>query len=753
MKPANLHPALSNSALGASLAVVLLSGMDFGARAQTPAATPTTPPAGTNTSGPLVMPGVTVQGTAPDNTLRGTTGLSRMPGPIQSIPQTIDVISKEVMQQQGVTTLDQALRMVPGITSSVGEGGGGVQGDQFRIRGFNAQNDIYVDGLRDFGTYQRDTFTYDDVEVLLGPSGLLFGPGSVGGVINANSRMPHLGNSYGGTATAGMGALMRGTIDLNQQIGPTSAIRLNLLGQSYTGVVGRTGQDGTRWGIAPSLALGLGTDVTFTVQYLHYQYDQATDTGVPVLTRPASTVGQPATEYGLPRSNWYGTRNDRDKNSVDRVTARLKYEATDWLTLTNDARVGYQKRDFAYTILSCTAACLTNFFNGTGTPTYAVSAGASAPYSQTTWGIQNIAGGQARFDTGPLRHEVNFGLDTWYESNERTGFEYNPARPGGNFLAPNDANNSYATRRSTLATATRETNTTAVGVFAVDRVWFTPEISIIGGLRWNRFNTDYQQYGPTPPMTTANASTSFVDPRAALIWEPTTNQTYYFSYATSATPPGSNFVTLPGQATVNNSLFEPERNTIFELGAKWSVLDEKLGLTATLYRIQKSNAKETDPLTGLVIASGDTQRNQGIELGATGRVTDRWSVTARYTYMDSETTDSLTLANIGKRVQFVPKHAMAVWTTYDLFPEMPYNMTIGGGITWRSQAYLNPANTQEVPANFSLDAMISHRINDKLSVQLNGYNLTDARNYNTLFNSRVVPSPGRTVTATLIADF
>lgn len=478
---------------------------------------------------------------------------------------------------------------------------------------------------------------------------------------------------------------------------------------------------------------------------MYYQYDQATDAGVPVLTPPGETIGRPATEFGLSRRNWYGVENDRDKSLVNRVTTKFKWDATDWLTLYNDTRVTYQKRYFAYTIISCTGTCLTNFFNKTGVPVYAVS-GASAPYNADTLAVQNIASGQARFELASLRNEANFGVDYWFQNFERRGLMYDPSRPGGDLWSPNDQNNNYPTIPSIANNALRKTDNTSLGLFFVDRLWFTPQISAIGGFRWNRFTTDYNQDGPLTAPLAANNDSNFINPRAALVYEPTPAQSFYFSYATSATPPGSNFATLPGQATVNNSLLEPETNRIFEFGAKWSVTED-LGLTAALYRIVKSNAKETDPLTGAIISSGDEQRNQGIELGATGRVTPAWEVTARYTYMQSKILDSLVPATIGNRVQFVPNNALALWTTYDFYQGTRYNFTIGGGVTYRGEVFLNSANTQEAPANFSLDAMISHRFSDNVQLQVNAYNITNRVNYNTLFGNRVIPAAGTTVLA------
>jgi catecholate siderophore receptor len=165
------------------------------------------------------------------------TGLSVLPGPIQDIPQSIIVIPQQQLREQGVTSLEQALRNVPGITVTIGEGGT-LNGDQFKIRGFDAQNDVYVDGLRDFGVYTRDSFAFQEVQVLKGPSGTMFGRGSTGGVINTVSKPPFLGSLYSVDGYIGNGDYYRGLADANVQINETTAFRVNLMGM-YTGVVDR----------------------------------------------------------------------------------------------------------------------------------------------------------------------------------------------------------------------------------------------------------------------------------------------------------------------------------------------------------------------------------------------------------------------------------------------------------------------------------------------------------------------------------
>jgi catecholate siderophore receptor len=730
--------ALNNTASQAALVAGWALGLPTAVLAQTaaPTAMPET----------VILPTIDVQGTAPANTLQRQAPVGRLPGMIQDTPQVINVIPRELLEQQNVTTLEQALRNVPGITSSIGEGNGGVSGDQFRIRGFNAQNDIYVDGLRDFGAYQRDAFTYEDVSVIKGPSGFALGTGSVGGGVAVSSRLPHLGNSYSGVATGGMGPFARGTVDINQQIGDTTAIRLNLMGQSSR-LVDRDDVDSKRWGIAPSIAFGLGTPTTLTLQYLHYEYDNATDGGVPIIT-PTGRVGRPATEFGLPRGTYYGVSGDRDKVTVDQVTARISHQATIWLSIANDTRLGFYDRDYAFSPVTCTGACTTGFLTGRN-PAIAYTGGAS-PYSQSSWSIQNITTGTAKFTTGPLRHELVAGVDLWREEVDRSGYSYAVARTGTIRGGQSD----LSLPVNPVSSNKRETNTSAFGLFANERLWLTPELSLVGGLRWTRYQVDHEAGTPGAALTNdIDKSVNVVDPRASIIFEPLRDTTFYGTYSTSSTPPGSYFTTFPAAVGSFNSDLDPERNTLFEVGAKVGFFQNKLGLYGALYRINKSNSVEVDPLTNVVSQTSDKQRNQGVEIGVTGQPLPNWTINANYTYMDSETRRSSTAANVGKRVQYVPENAASIWTTYEINPGQPYNLMLGGGMTWRDKVYLDAANTAEAPANLSFDAVVSHKINDNLTARVNGYNLGDALNYEALFGNRAIPSAGRTVLFSLAADF
>src|SRR5205085_10804384 len=177
------------------------------------------------------------------------TGLATALTTVQDTPQAISVIDAAQLQNRGVGTLEQALRTVPGITVAIGEGGT-LAGDQFKIRGFDAKDDVYLDGLRDFGAYTRDSFNYEEVQVLKGPSGLMFGRGTTGGAINTISKSPFLKDRYSAAIEGGNGDHVRATADLNYAFSDTGAVRLNLM-VTDTGVVDRDVVHATRWGIVP----------------------------------------------------------------------------------------------------------------------------------------------------------------------------------------------------------------------------------------------------------------------------------------------------------------------------------------------------------------------------------------------------------------------------------------------------------------------------------------------------------------------
>ena len=248
-----------------------------------------------------------------------------------------------MIQQQGATTLRDVLRNVPGITYQAGEGGGGLPGDTLTMRGFGASSDIFVDGVRDVGAYTRDAFNLEQVEVVKGPSSTFGGRGSVGGAINLVTKSPHALPDYGFSLNAGTAESKRGALDVNVPLSTDdgAAFRVNAMWNDEK-VPGRDVVENQSWGLAPSLALGLGSATRFTAAYQHVSQDNVPDYGLPWAALDASPE--------VDQSNFYGLRNyDFERISSDSGTIQFDRDLSRAVTLRNVTRYGETIRDHAIT--------------------------------------------------------------------------------------------------------------------------------------------------------------------------------------------------------------------------------------------------------------------------------------------------------------------------------------------------------------------------------------------------------------------
>ena len=659
---------------------------------------------------------ITVTGPEQRNTMERQPSLDRLPSSIQDTPQGISVVPQELIEEKNITTLREAVRNVPGISINAGEGG--AQGDTLTIRGFSARGDLFVDGARDPGQYNRDTFNIDLIEVLKGPSSLLFGRGSTGGVINMVTKAPTLERSNNAEISFGNGPFYRGTADLNLPVGLTTAVRLNVMGQA-SDTVGRDLAEQRRWGVAPSIGIGLGTDTQFTLSYLHQEENNRPDYGLPYV------FGRPAP---VSLDTFYGLTDDNEDVTVDLLTAKLDHVATDWLKLSNTLRAGYYTRDATTTAPRVNAVV--------GTPLSAIRVTRSRPsLDSDTLTVNNQTTATADFNTGPLGHTLVAGLELGYDDADTKRFGFT-GLPTASLFDP-DSNEGVGAPR-TLTTNTSAEATT-VGVYAFDQIRLTDEWSIVGGLRWDRFDAESEEkvVGVSLDRTDTMWST-----RAAVVYEPNDQQTYYASYGTSFNP-SAEFVSLSA-AQVG---LEPEKNRTFEVGAKYSLFDSWLGLSGSLFRIEKTNARTVDPVNASVTILDGEQRVDGFEFEANGRITDRWTVLAGYTYLDGEITEAND-ATKGKTLQNTPEHSGFGWTTYEVLE----GLEVGAGAYYVGNRFANNTNTVKVPDYWRFDAMVSYTIND-LRFALNGYNLADEDIYEGVYPGHVIPGAGRTFVLSASARF
>lgn len=708
---------------------------------------------------PVAAPAGIVSGLSSPNANTATTGLTTRPGTIQGTPQTVNVVTEQVMREQGVTTLEQALQNVPGVTVAVGEGGGATNGDTFRIRGFNASNDIYNDGLRDFGAYTRDSFSLESVQVFKGPSSDAFGNGTVGGAINTVTKTAKAGNFYSADILAGTGFWGRGVVDLNHQINSNQAIRAYGMVNKQD-IVGRDNVKSDRYGAGVSFITGLQDRTQWALNYVYQNNERTSDYGVPMISNgPGFTASKanpalPVTEFGVPRGNFYGKDLDLDRTNAHILTSKLQHEVNPNLTFYNNTRLGYYDRDFATTVPSCSGpACAGAFFAG-GNPNINFGGG-NPSFTQETWSIQNTASGVARFNTGPFRHELVAGIDAFHVENDRQGRSIVGTKALSTIRTPVfESNGSYGFTPNPWNT--RDSKATSVAVFAADRLWLTEQLSILGGLRWENYSIDYTQRNTVPTAMVPNPpgnfsrteEASYLTPKAAIIFEPWRNQTFYVSYAEGAVPPGQLVTTTGSPVGQNTPGLQVERTRTYEGGFKLNTPDSRIGFTGAVFQVTKNNALFVDPVTGDLTATGERIRVEGFEAGVTGAITPEWTLSLGYAYLDSTILASGTAANIGNESLGVARNNVSLWTTYNLSPLFNIatgKLTAGLGVFYRDQVFADSGNTNLIPSSFTMDGLLSYEW-QKYRVALNVYNLTDELNYNTFNSGRAIPSAGRTVT-------
>jgi catecholate siderophore receptor len=767
-----------------------------------------------------------------------STGLSVMPATIQDTPQAISVIGDVQLKQQGATSLEQALRNVPGITIAIGEGGT-LSGDQFKIRGFDAKDDVYIDGLRDFGSYTRDSFNYQEVQVLKGPSGAMFGRGTTGGAINTISKSPRLDDFASVDGYVGNGDYYRALADINHRLGDTTAARLALM-YNDTGVVDRDHIFSKRWGAALTVETGIGTDTQASVSYLHQHWNGRPDYGITIVQKPGDITALPATEYdiGVSRANFLGFLDDVDRGDADILTVRLSHQVNDKVSLTSDTRYGSYRRYFQYSTLDqCAAACTAALFDGNPSTIAYGGIGGSSPYDADSWGLQNISTARIDYDVGRLKNQLIAGVDLSRQVNNRQYFAYTlpapyatrPAMPhpidkpdpnfpagytlfrpvpGQNLNCSGSGNCTTTFGGATVFTNVAGTATlksrgeaTDAGVFLSDRLWLTDQISVIGSLRFDRYTAQLDSLlynGLTSPVGGLKVTSNLKSPRVSLVFEPSDRQTFYVSWGKSQTPQGASIVGSGGSAlTISAKDLKPEDSKIVEAGAKVLIPSTRLSFTASIFDIKKDNALQADPATGFLQAqSGERQEVKGVELSLTGQITDAWTVSASYTYLDAKIKDSysnctvtaasatgtpttiacpvgvatafpvLNTVALGQQVTFVPKHAAALFTTYNFDNLLP-GLTAGGDVTYQSKlpvAYtarsvsyanrsvLTAARLAQAPENITIDAFAAYETG-RYRVAINVYNLADRLNYTQVWANRAVPAAGRTVIFSVGANF
>lgn len=692
----------------------------------------TTPAAAGETLAAATQPEqVIITGMRPDDYKIEVPNLSKLTEPLIDTPQSIQIISDQVLQDRAATNLNDALRNVPGI--SLGAGEFSFQGNSPSIRGFVARTDMFLDGIRDFGNYYRDSFNLQQIEVLEGPSSILFGRGSTGGVINQVSRLPSLDPIRSGTLIGGTDLTRRVSVDIGEplpDLAEGAALRITAMGHQQKHA-GRDTAEDNRYGFGPSLALGLGTPTRLTAAYFHQSADDVPDYGLPWF----GSVPAP-----VPRQSFYGFTSDFLKTSADVVTLKAEHDFSTRLSVRNQMRYAYYTRDFRITEPIITAPLDTPL--------------ASIAVSRNIWSGDSIetmiwdqADATVHFGTGFVQHSLVVGIEGGQETSKPNFFN-SAGVPTVPLLAP-DPHQPF-TAAVTFPRQKNDTTGTSFAAYAIDTAKLSEQWEVNLGLRWDYFAADYTATRfstTTPGLVIGNDALLRIDRmtsyRAALVYKPETHGSIYLDYGTSFNPSAESlsFIVNARAFGISNAFLAPEKNQTVELGTKWDILNNQLSLTGAVFRLEKSNARVPDPTNpGFNMLEG-TQRVDGISLNVTGRVTENWQLTAGYTLLDSHVVKSAAgAAPEGAPLANTPKHALTFFTEYRLTPMFEIG---GGGQYVSSRLAQNVPPIKKVPGYWTFDLMAKYDLSERTSLQLNVNNIFDKYYYDQLHPFHVVPGQGR----------
>lgn len=688
---------------------------------------------------------------------------SKFVAPLLDTPKSVSVISKQLIEDTQVTTLSDALRTVPGITLGAGEGGN-PNGDRPFIRGYNSESSMYVDGVRNATSQNREMFAIEQVEVTKGSASAMGGAGTTGGSINMISKVAKPGDFLEGSVAGGTDDYQRITLDGNKDFGNGIAARVAIMGHHNEKAGQSDGAEYKRAGFAPSISFGLDTPTRATLSYYYLKTDDTPDSGVPYQydTTLPGTAGKPVT---VKQGIYYGW-NDRDfqKQENQLGTIKLEHDLTENLTLANTAVYGNSKNNYVWTQPDDSQGNVAQGQVWRRTNTKITD-------TNTFTDQLSLSG---KLNTGSLIHSFNTGAEYSKQDSDRGNYTFkdttangsNPnngtsqwnLKPGGTLgacanpdMGLGAASNYWCTSLnnpnpndpwlgSTIANpVTSNVTTKNTSVYALDSIKINPQWILDLGIRWDKFETTLNNY---ETQKTYSSDHDFFNYQTGLTFKPAENGSIYASYATSSNPigvdagDGSEGISAPGgrgpteeQAIANNNL-KPEEVRTMELGTKWDLLDKRLNLTAAIFRTEKTNTRVTDT-DGYTRNSGET-RVDGIELGANGNLTDKWAVSAGYTYLDSEIVDDGPKdANEGNQVQNVAKNSATLWTTYAVLPQL----TLGAGAIAMDKVYGDAANTKYVPGYVRYDAMARYNVNKNVDLQLNLNNLSDKRYFTKAYAS------------------
>ena len=623
---------------------------------------------------------------------------------IRDIPQSISVITEEQIKDQSLLGLKDAIQYSPGVMAGQGEG----NRDSIWFRGNQSTSDLFVDGVRDDVQYFRDLYNIDRVEVLMGPNGMIFGRGGVGGVINRVVKEATWENKNEIKIQGGAYDHKRSSIDLNNRIDETLAVRVNAMIEDSGSF--RQGVESERKAINPTFTFK-PSDKTRVVVGMEYFNDKRTsDRGIPSVDN-----GLKSYPYSTSRSTFFGNASQSPNEAiVKNGYAIIDHNFGNGVSVKNHTRFSdydkYYQNVYANSQVSNGLVTIDGYYDNTQRQNF---------FNQTDLTYN--------FKTGSVSHKLLTGLEIGLQENQN----YRIVNSGSDPTPL--ASNPYALL-NWQSTKSRNTATDIYNqaIYFQDQIYLNEQFQIIAGLRYDKFKTKFND--SVAPANSATINDQFISPRVGLVYKPIEPVSLYTNYSLSYLPrTGEQLTSL----TSSIKSFDPEKFTNIEAGIKYDLL-QSFSISSAIYRLERSKMAITDPSNSSNIIIVDGQITKGFELGLAGKLFDSYSMYGGYTYQDAEITKNQgtgpTQILSGATLGHVPKHTFSLWNKY----EINETWSAALGFVSRSNMYAStPTTTTAVnlPGYTRLDAAIYANINKQTKLQLNIENILDKTYYQSAHNN------------------
>jgi catecholate siderophore receptor len=670
------------------------------------------------------LTGVEVTGQRPAYDAASTASATRTDTALRDVPQAVTVITGVLIRDRAMQGMADLVRYVPGVTWAQGEG----NRDTPVLRGNSSTADFFVDGVRDDVQYIRDLYNAERVEVLKGPNAMIFGRGGGGGVINRVARQADWRGERNLTVEGGSHDHRRATLDADQPLSDAVAGRLAAVYERSGSFRDRVNLE--RWGINPTLTWRAADDLVVRLGYERFHDDRTADRGIPSFQgRPSPAAA--TTFFGDPGISYV-------RADVDLASALVEWTPRANFILRNRTLAGRYDKFYQ------------NVFAGGAAVAGPDGAPATVPLSAynnatTRENVFNQTDLIWKAQAGGVRHTLLLGAEVGRQTTDNlrnTGVFNNTATTFSVPFGTPTVSVPIAFRPA-AGDADNHVRATVAAIYGQEQAEIGEHLQLIAGVRYDAFalklhnNRSGEDFARTDHL---------VSPRLGLVLKPVQALSLYASYSVSFLPSaGDQFASL----SANSETLKPERFENRELGAKWEPWPG-LALTAAAYELARSNTSAPDPNTpGRIIQTG-AQRTRGVELGASGKLSERWEVAGGYAWMDAKIVSTTSQGLAGKRVALTPRQTFSLWNKLALTPRW----SVGLGVIAQGRAFAAVDNTVTLPGFTRLDAALFWKINPRLAAQLNVENLTD-RGYvaTAQGNNNITPGAPRTVRASLTARF